>query len=108
MKKIVLVFIFQIIILSLYAQGSISGKVTNAESGEELIGATVLIKGTTKGAMVDIDGNYRIANIEAGTHQIICSYISFESDTVEVTVIDGENTIQNCVLKNSAIYQFNR
>ena len=46
----------------LYAQEkiSISGKVTDATSGEVLPGVTVVVKGTTTGIITDADGNYTI------------------------------------------------
>ena len=91
------------------AQGTIQGKVNSSETGEELIGATVLIEGTTKGSMVDIDGNYKILNVEAGKHNIICSYISFRSDTAVIIVKDGEISTHDFSLGTStmAITTFN-
>ncbi|MGM0739469.1 MAG: carboxypeptidase-like regulatory domain-containing protein, partial [Bacteroidota bacterium] len=43
--------------------GFISGQVTDAEDGEPLIGANVVIEGTTMGSSTDVDGNYRILNV---------------------------------------------
>ena len=44
--------------------GKIAGKVTEAETGEELIGINILIEGTTLGTTTNIDGTYVINNIE--------------------------------------------
>ena len=50
--------------LSLYAQkGDITGKITNAETGEALVGANVMIQGTNLGAATDINGLYLIKNV---------------------------------------------
>ncbi|MCO6500956.1 MAG: TonB-dependent receptor [Vicingus serpentipes] len=103
MKKILYAALFSFIVNTTFSQGTIQGKVTSAETGEELIGATVLLKGTTTGCMADIDGNYRIPNIAAGEHQVICSYISFRSDTINVTVKDGEISSHNFSLATSAM-----
>ena len=84
MKKILYVALFTLSTNIAFSQGTIQGKVTSTETGEELIGATVLLQGTTTGSMADIDGNYTIANLSAGPYKVICSYISFRSDTVEV------------------------
>lgn len=86
-----------------FAQGSIKGKVTSKESAEELIGATVFIKGTTNGSVVDIDGNYFIKNVPAGKHTLKTSYVSFNSDSVEITVIDKQVVTHNFSLSNSAL-----
>jgi len=91
--------------LGLYAQsGSITGKISDAETGEELIGATVVISGTTKGAAADLDGNYAILGLKEGTYTIVCQYISYESDTIKgVVVKEGEATVHNFTMGNAGI-----
>jgi TonB-dependent receptor len=103
MIRIFFATLLLICINNAFSQGIIQGKVTSSESGEELIGATVLLKGTTTGSMVDIDGNYRIPNIAAGQYKLICAYISFRSDTVDIIVKDGETTSQNFSLGSSSM-----
>ena len=85
------------------AGGAIKGKVVSAESAEELIGATVFIKGTTIGAVVDFEGNYHIKNVPTGKQTLICSYISFNSDSVEVTITDNQVVTYNFTLQNSSV-----
>ncbi len=78
------------------AQGIIRGKVTDGVTGESLIGANVIIDGSTKGAMADLDGNYSLENLEPGSYTIAASFISYEKITeTEVIVKDGEVTIVN-------------
>ncbi len=101
MKRTLQIIILSLIATTIFAQGNIAGKVTSAENGETLIGATVLIKGTTTGGLVDFDGNYVIPNVSAGQHTIICSYISFQADTFVVTVKDGETSTHNFSLATS-------
>ena len=103
MKRTLQIIIFSLLVNSVFAQGNIEGKVTSADNGETLIGATVLIKGTTTGALVDFDGNYFIPNVSAGTHTIICSYISFQADTININVKDGETVSHNFVLGTSSM-----
>lgn len=103
MKKIIAITLLLFCVANTYAQGIIQGKVTSSETGEELIGATVLLKGTTTGSMVDIDGNYRIPNVAAGQYKLVCAYISFRSDTIDVTVKDGETTSHNFTLGSSSM-----
>jgi len=43
-----------------YGQKTVTGTITSAENGETIIGATILIKGTTRGEVTDFDGNYSI------------------------------------------------
>ena len=103
MKNIGLSIILIVLVNFLFAQGSIKGKVMSKESAEELIGATVFIKGTTIGSVVDIDGNYFIKNVPAGKHVLKSSYVSFNSDSVEVTVVDKQVITHNFSLGNSTL-----
>src|SRR5690606_19848821 len=43
--------------------GKIAGTITDAESGETLVGVNVLIEGTTQGSVTDVDGYYVILNV---------------------------------------------
>lgn len=55
-----LLLVFLLAISSLQAQRIISGKVTDATSGEALIGANVLLTGSNIGTITDLDGLYRL------------------------------------------------
>lgn len=78
---------------STFAQtGTISGKVLDQDTGEPLIGASVLVKGTTKGSVVDVEGNFKIGDVKTGTQTISVSFIGFEDRDIEVTVKEGKDT----------------
>ncbi len=70
--------------LSLRAQGgqSVSGTVTDA-AGEPVIGASVMIAGTTRGVITDLDGNYTIGGL-ADTDVLEVSSICFATQTLPV------------------------
>lgn len=88
MKK--LTFFLLLLMASAYAQAQhrLVGKVTDAENQEALIGATILIQGTTKGTTTDIEGNYILDVTEKGNYQIKFSYVGYPSIVKEVAV-DG-------------------
>ncbi len=74
----------------LLAQGRISGKVTDLETGEPLVGANVLVVGTSSGAAADVNGEYLIINLPAGTVEVKCSYIGYQTITIsDVRVTTG-------------------
>ena len=79
-----------------YAQ-SISGTVQD-ESGEALIGASILIEGTTSGTVTDIDGNFNIA-VPANAENLIVSYTGFT--TLNVALTPGK-TVYDIVLSENA------
>ncbi|MFA6599289.1 MAG: carboxypeptidase-like regulatory domain-containing protein, partial [Ignavibacteriaceae bacterium] len=62
--------------------GKIKGKVTDKSNGEPLIGASVVVVGTSFGAMTDIDGNYSISNLSAGTYAVKATYIGYQPTTL--------------------------
>ena len=64
----------------LFAQnsGTISGKITDEKSGVGLPGVNIMIKGTYYGTASDVDGNYRITNINPGSYDIEISMIGYK------------------------------
>ncbi len=62
---------------------TVKGTVTSAADGEPLIGATVMVKGTSTGIATDIDGNYSV-NAQSGA-TLIFSYVGYATKEVKVT-----------------------
>ncbi|MCC5928301.1 MAG: carboxypeptidase-like regulatory domain-containing protein [Cyclobacteriaceae bacterium] len=79
---------------TLYSQkGSISGIVADESTGETIIGANVVIEGTTQGASTDLSGAFTISNVDPGTYNLRVSYIAYRNRSIEgVTVKPGETT----------------
>jgi outer membrane receptor protein involved in Fe transport len=87
--------------ITAFAQtGGIEGIITDAETGETLIGVNVLISGTSFGAATGLDGDYKIDKIRPGEYSVRITYIGYE--TVLLTAIKveaGEFTELNYKLK---------
>ncbi len=84
--------------------GSISGRVVDKSNNEPLVGANVMIVGTTLGAISDLDGYFSIKQVPSGTYQVKFSYISFQGVTVDkVTVSAGRESKLNVMLVPSTI-----
>jgi len=107
MEIIFLTIIFLIIISSsLYAAttGKIFGKVIDKETGEPLIGANILIVGTSLGATSDKNGEYFIINIPPGIFSVRCSYMGYRQVTTEqVRIYVGRTTHLNFELSPSVL-----
>ncbi|MEP1780515.1 SusC/RagA family TonB-linked outer membrane protein, partial [Reichenbachiella sp.] len=77
---------------SAFAQGSlVSGTIKDAESGEPIPGVNIVEKGTTNGAVTDIDGNYSVQATENTV--LVISYVGFKTQEINVgsrTTIDVE------------------
>jgi hypothetical protein len=67
----------------LHAQtGKIKGTVTDQATGDPLIGANILVIGTSFGAATDVNGNFEIRNLQAGTYSVRASYVGYQSQVV--------------------------
>ncbi len=77
-----------------FAQGGrISGKVTDAKTGEPLVGANLLLVGTSLGAATNVDGEYLISNVTAGEYSVKASFIGYQDATVnKLRVTSGLTT----------------
>lgn len=69
----------------------ISGKVRDQRTGDDLIGANVLVVGTKLGASTDIEGRFQVRRVPPGTYDIRISFLGYESKTIAgVTVAENE------------------
>ncbi|HYE94628.1 MAG TPA: TonB-dependent receptor [Rubricoccaceae bacterium] len=63
--------------------GKITGRVTDAATGETLPGVNIVVEGTTVGAATDIDGEYTIIGIRPGTYTVVASYVGYATQRTE-------------------------
>ncbi len=71
---------------ALFAQSKISGKVTDASTGEELPGANVYLLEIKKGTSTSIAGDYEITGVNPGTYTLVASYVGYKKAKQSVTV----------------------
>ena len=89
-------FLLGVMLPGFAQQGIIRGTTYESSSGEPLFGVTVLIEGTTNGAVTDFDGKFEI-KVEPGVYNLSASFVSFKSVTIselevnpdKVTLIDA-------------------
>ena len=101
----VLIMIFTANILNAQTSGSIVGKVTDAKTGKNLMGANVLLKGTYYGAATDRWGNYRISNVPFGKYTLVVMYIGYEKYTTEVKVSLTEPLVKHDVAMKVSVVE---
>ncbi|WP_020534711.1 SusC/RagA family TonB-linked outer membrane protein [Lewinella cohaerens] len=83
MKKLSLVLSLVLFAVSFaIAQRTVSGTITD-DGGEPLIGASILVKGTSSGTVTDIDGSYSL-EVPDGSTTLVVSYTGFETREVAV------------------------
>lgn len=95
MKKVLLGFAFTLLtVVSVLAQSkTITGRVTSDEEPEGVPGASVVVKGTTQGAITDLDGSYSI-NVSADASTLVFSFVGYLNKEMPI----GSNSIINVVM----------
>jgi len=105
MKKRSLLFTVMVMLMAVtsFAQGVIQGVVKDANTDETLIGATVVVEGTTFGVTTNLDGSFLLV-APAGDIKLSITYVGYESKVMDITVKDGSTyNVGNILLKSSAI-----
>lgn len=96
-RRLLVMALMAVVSLAAFAQGkSVSGKVSD-EAGEGIIGATVMVKGTTNGTSTDIEGLFNLKNV-ADNAILVFSYVGCVPQEVK---LNGRSTV-DVVLKEDA------
>jgi len=99
-----LIFLILFDISPAQTSGKITGKITDASTGEPVPFANVVIEGTNYGAASDFDGTYLILNIPSGTYTIVVSYIGYvKTRTTNVKVLTDLTTSLDFVLTPTSV-----
>lgn len=87
MKKKVLVFLtlFLAVFQIALAQGNrVTGTVTSSEDGLPVLGASIQVKGTTMGAVTDMDGKFTLQGVPSSAKTLVVSYVGMKTQTVQI------------------------
>ena len=105
MRKLAILFFAIIFSAGLIAQnvtGKLSGTVSS--DGEPLVGANVILEGTSSGAASDANGAYYIFDVQPGTYTLRVNYIGYKAQIVSnVRVTIGLTTIQDFEMEVAAV-----
>jgi len=94
--------------LSVLAQGTVTGTVTEASSGNSLPGANVIVKGTTNGTITDFDGKFSV-NVDAFPATLVVSSVGYTTQEVSVaSAQDISIALQDGVALDEVILLGNR
>jgi len=104
MKQLILVIVTLVCTLEMVSAQQrtlVTGKVTDAATGEELIGVNVARKGSSAGTITDMDGNYTLEAVNLQTDILVFSYVGYV--TTEIPV-QGHRKIDATERGNQATY----
>lgn len=87
MKKHLIHFLLMAVLsvfsVTAFAQTTVKGQLVDAETGEPLIGASVVVEGTTQGSVTDIDGNFT-QNV-APNATLVFKYVGYKDQQTKIT-----------------------
>ena len=93
-----LLFLLLFVNIAFSEVGSLSGRITDLKNSEVLIGANVVVKGTTLGGATDINGEYFISDIPEGEVDLVVTYIGYKKKEVLGVYIKAGQTIEENIL----------
>jgi len=95
--RLITLFIFLLSVITLCGQETITGLVVDENTGETILGASILVKGTDQGTITDFEGLYSIT-VDNLFDTLQISYIGYVSQEIP---IDGRTTIDITLLVNN-------
>lgn len=99
-KTGILLFISSLQVI--FAQsGIVKGKITTSD-GKPAEFVSVVLKGTTKGSVADVEGNYQIANLKEGNYTVQATFVGLKTESKKVTIVNGQTINLNFVLEANA------
>ncbi len=100
MKKALLFWSLLVLpVCSIFAQRTLSGMVSS-DNGEALVGASVVVKGTTQGSITDIDGKF-IVSVPSDAKILVISYTGFTSQEIAI----GTSNVINITLAEGKVLE---
>ena len=94
MNRFVLLLMVIMIGVGIAYGSKIKGIVKNSDTGDPLIGANVMLRGTGMGATTDEDGFFIVQNVPEGDYKLEVSYIGYISYTESITIGTSEVELQ--------------
>lgn len=115
MKKILLIllilcgsFSIEVVAQTAAPKATVKGVVVDAATGEKLIGAVVVVQGTTMGSISDAKGDFTVKGIEKGKEvKIEVSYVGYASQIIKVNTKEDIYTVKTPIKMKVETVKFN-
>jgi iron complex outermembrane receptor protein len=102
LKNLFAAFIVLLLPVMAAAQLSVSGKITDAQTGEALPGATISLVNTTTRIIADSEGKYLINNLNRGNYTLSVSYIGYQTLTKSLAL--NADAVSNFALVSGTLF----
>ncbi len=104
MRKILFLILLAPFFIYSGTTGKLSGTIKDAQTGEPLVGANVIIEGTNFGAATNVNGEYVILNISPGRYNVKFSFIGYETTIMQdVSITVDQTTVLQIKLNPQSI-----
>ncbi len=101
MKNIMLFFVALLMSCHVMAQQNVvAGTVTDANDGSPLVGANILVKGTTAGTIADINGKFSV-NVPAGKQVLVVSCVGYKAQ--EISLTSGQKAVNVALTEDTEL-----
>jgi len=100
MRKLLLLALF-LTSATIFAQGTLTGKVMDSEMDGPLPGATVMVEGTNNGTTTDFDGNFSL-NVDSNSGKVKVSFVGYTTKTLDFSLANGMQNLGEIVLNADA------
>ena len=100
MRKLLLLALF-LTSATIFAQGTLTGKVMDSEMDGPLPGATVMVEGTNNGTTTDFDGNFSL-NVDSNSGKVKVSFVGYTTKTLDFSLTNGTQNLGEIVLNADA------
>jgi len=88
-----LVFLFFLSAYAFAQTGSVKGIVKDLADNEPIIGANIVVEGTTTGTSTDIEGNFELKLAE-GTYNLVISFVGYDSKKIEAVKVEAGKAVK--------------
>ena len=84
--------------------GTLSGKVWDEVTGEELVGANILLVGTSRGGNTDLNGQFSVRGIPVGTYDVRITYVGYATKLVRgLKIVAGDQQPLQITLRSEQV-----
>ena len=89
----------------IYSQNQVTGTITNADTGEPIFSANIYFPQLDKGSMTDLDGDFSISNLPAGSYKMVISSIGYSTldQSITIPAVDIKISLQPSAIEMEEI-----
>ena len=97
-----LIFILLLPLVINFQRGIVKGKIYDKNTKETLLGANVVVVGTSKGAASNMNGEYEIRNMTPDKYVLRCTYVGYKPEVKKIIVKNNDLMVVNFYIEKDS------